>query len=199
MTPQAEDSARLQELLGEMFAERTARAETQSAVLDVVLARLRCARVSMWKFEGAGEQLTLRCFASKTAQGVFDASERRLERSQFIDYFNSLVDAGTYVSLDAPNDPALAPMRESYVIANNVVSMLDAAFVLNNRTYGMVCCEEPYRREWKAGDAVALRAIVNKIALLMWNAPDPVLLKTPSLPLRVLLQEPPLPPTDRRR
>jgi GAF domain len=198
MTPQAEDSARLQELLGEMYAERAARAETLSAVLDVVLARLGCARVSMWKFEGAGERLTLCCVASKTAQGVFDTSERRLQRAEFIDYFNSLVDAGTYVSLDAPNDPALAPMRENYVVANNVVSMLDAAFVLNNRTFGMVCCEEPYPRQWKAGDAVALRAIVNKLALLMWNAPDAVLLKTPSLPLRVLLRDPP-PPTDRRR
>ncbi len=72
MTPQAEDSARLQELLGEMYAERAARAETQSAVLDVVLARLRCARVSMWKFDRVGDELTLLCFASKNADGVFD-------------------------------------------------------------------------------------------------------------------------------
>ena len=85
------------------------------------------------------------------------------------------------------NDPALQPMRENYLVANNVVSMLDAAFVLNNRTYGMVCCEEPHQREWKASDVVSLRAIVNKIALLMWNAPDTVLLRTPSLPLRVML------------
>ena len=77
--------------------------------------------------------------------------------------------------------------------------MLDAAFVLNNRTYGMVCCEEPYRREWRTSDVVALRAIVNKIALLMWNAPDTVLLRTPSLPLRVLLDEEPRGPVDRRR
>ena len=76
------------------------------------------------------------------------------------------------------NDPVLLPMRKSYLVANNVVSMLDAAFVLNNRTYGMVCCEEPQRREWTAGDTVSLRAIVNKIALLMWNAPDTVLLST---------------------
>jgi hypothetical protein len=46
------------------------------------------------------------------------------------------------------NDPVLQPMRQSYLVANNVVSMLDAAFVLNNRTYGMVCCEEPQRRDW---------------------------------------------------
>ena len=95
------------------------------------------------------------------------------------------------------NDPALQPMRASYLVANNVVSMLDAAFVLNNRTYGMVCCEETSPApSWKASDVVSLRAIVNKIALLMWNAPDSVLLNTPSLPLRVLLARA---PTRRRR
>ncbi len=199
MTPQAEDSARLQELLGELYAERAARTDTQSAVIDVILARLRCARVSMWKFDGTGDAQTLLCFASKTAQGVFDTSDRRLQRAEFMDYFNSLVGAGTYMSVDAMNDPALQPMRESYLVANDVVSMLDAAFVLNNRTYGMVCCEEPHRRDWKPSDVVSLRAIVNKIALLMWNAPDSVLLKTPSLPLRVLLQEPAELPSERRR
>ncbi len=198
MTPQAEDSARLQELLGDLYAERTRRAETQSAVIDVILARLRCARVSIWNFDGPGDDLSLLCFASKTADGVFDTSERRLLRPEFVDYFNSLVDAGTYVSVDAMTDPVLQPMRTSYLVPNNVVSMLDAAFVLNNQTYGMVCCEESHRREWKASDIVSLRAIGNKIALLMWNAPDPVLLKTPSLPPRVLLQEP-SPPSERRR
>ena len=199
MTPQAEDSARLQELLGELYAERAPRDETQSAVLDVILARLRCARVGMWKFDQVGSELTLLCFASKTGDGEFDTSERRLRRPEFIDYFNSLVDAGTYASVDAMNDPVLQPMRENYLVANNVVSMLDAAFVLNNQTYGMVCCEEHRRRDWKSADKVALRAIVNKIALLMWNAPDAVLLKTPSLPLRVLVQREPSPPADRRR
>ena len=173
--------------------------KTPSAVIDVVLARLRCARVSMWKFDRLGDELTLLCFASKTADGVFDTSERRLYRPEYIDYFNSLVDAATYVSVDAMNDPVLQPMRQSYLVANNVVSMLDAAFVLNNRTYGMVCCEEPQRREWTAGDTVSLRAIVNKIALLMWNAPDTVLLSTPSLPLRVLLNDERSKPIDRRR
>jgi hypothetical protein len=199
MTPQAEDSARLQELLGELYAERAARPQTQSAVLDVVLLRLRCARVSMWKFDRLDGELTLLCFASKTADGVFDTSERRLHRREYFDYFNSLVDAATYASVDALNDPVLQPMRASYLVANNVVSMLDAAFVLNNRTYGMVCCEESQRRDWTAGDTVALRAIVNKIALLMWNAPDTILLSTPSLPLRLLVHEDPSAPIDRRR
>lgn len=201
MTPQAEDSARLQQLLGDLYAERAARAETHSAVIDVILARLQCARVSMWKFDGAGADITLLCFASKTAAGEFDNSERRLRRGEFIDYFNGLVGSGIHTSGDAMNDPALKSMRESYLVANNVVSMLDAAFVLNNRTYGMVCCEEHHRRKWKQSDVFALRGIVNKLALLMWNAPDPVLLAAPSLPLHVLLEEPKVPATanDRRR
>ena len=199
MTPQAEDSTRLQELLGELYAERAARADTQSAVIDVILARLHCDRVSMWKFDRVGEDLTLLCFASKTADGVFDTSERRLLRPEYIDYFNSLVEASTYTSVDAMNDPVLAPMRESYVLPNGIVSMLDAAFVLNNQAYGMVCCEQQQRREWKPGDIVSLRAIVNKLTLLMWNAPNTVLLRTPSLPLRVVLQQEPSAPADRRR
>jgi len=200
MTPQAEDSARLQHLLGEMYAERAARVETHSAVLDVILARLQCARVSMWKFDGTGDHITLLCFASKTAAGRFDNSDRRLLREEFIAYFNGLVGSGIYLSGDAMNDPALQPMREHYLLANTVVSMLDAAFILNNQTYGMVCCEEHHLREWRPSDVVALRSIVNKLALLMWNAPDPVLLAAPSLPLRVLLDpEAPAAPGDRRR
>jgi len=49
MTPQAEDSARLERLLGDLCADRAPRPETQSAVIDVVLDRPRCARVSMGK------------------------------------------------------------------------------------------------------------------------------------------------------
>jgi hypothetical protein len=201
MTPQAEDAARLQKLLGDPHADRAPLDATKSAVIDVILERIRCHRVSMWRFDGAGADLTLLCFASKTADGVFDTSDRRLRRHEFIHYFNGLVGSGTYLSVDAMTDPGLQPMRESYLVANNVASMLDAAFVLNNRTYGMVCCEEPQRREWTVGDVMALRAIVNRIALLMWNAPDSVLLKRQSLPLRVIVDGPEAPtsPTDRRQ
>ena len=200
VTPQAEDSARLQKLFGDLYAQRMPRPEMQSAVFDVILERLRCARVSMWKFEGSGDELALICFASKNSAGDFRfENEGQLQPDEFIHYFNGLVDSGIYMSADALNDPALQAMREHYLIPHNVCSMLDAAFVLNNRTYGMVCCEEPYRREWQLADVMALRAIVNKIALLMWNSPDGKLASSPSLPLRAMRSEPEEPPPDPRR
>ena len=108
-------------------------------------------------------------------------------QSEYREYFNALIERGTFVSSDAMNDPALEGMRTSYLVANNVCSLLDAAFMLNGRTYGMVCCEETAApRDWRAGDVVALRAIVTRLALLMSGAPESVLWTTPSLPARSL-------------
>jgi hypothetical protein len=200
VTPQAEDSARLQKLFGDLYAERMPRDEMRAAVFEVIRQRVRCARVSMWKFEGSSDDLELVCFATKTARGDFRFEiQGRLQRDEFIHYLNGLVDSGIYMSTDALNDPVLQAMREHYLIAHNVVALLAAAVIVNNRTYGMVCCEEPYRREWQVGDAAAVRAIINKISLLMWNAPDAKLLNSPSLPLRTILSEPEAPPPDPRR
>ena len=187
MTPQEHDASRLQEILGEFYAGRIDRNACRSAVLDLVLSRMGCSRVSMWKFEGPLHDLNLLCFISKTAGGEVDTSERRLLQSEYRDYFNALISRGVYVGSDAMNDPALHGLLTPYLLSNNVRSLLDAAFMLNGRTYGMVCCEEAVApREWRAGEVVALRAIVTRLALLMSSARESVLWTTPSLPARSL-------------
>jgi len=185
MTPQDQDARQLQEYLGEFYAGRMDRLAVRSVVMDVVLTRIGCQRVSMWKFEGDPGHLSLLCFAAKTANGELDFSEKRLVQSEYRDYFNALIERGTYVASDALAAPALQPMRASYLVPNNVLSLLDAAFMLNGRAYGMVCCEETQtRRDWRVGDVSALRAIVTRLALIMSGAPDSVLWTTPSLPLQ---------------
>jgi hypothetical protein len=187
MTPQVRDSQRLQEILSVFYAGRTTRDETRSAVLDVVLERLRCARVSMWKFSGDGDELSLLCFASKSAGNPLDTTERHLHRSEYRDYFNALIERGIYVSIDAMSDPALRPMRERYLIPNHVLSMLDAAFMLNGRAYGMMCCEETSaQRHWRPSDVAALRGVVTKLAVMMSGQADSILWTTPSVPLQAM-------------
>ena len=187
MTPQEADAARLQEILGEFYAHRIDRNTCRAAVIDVVLARIGCDRVSMWKFEGGPGRLNLLCFAAKTAGGPLDTTERRLAQAEYRIYFNALIERGTYVSSDAMNDDALAAMRAAYLVPNHVRSLLDAAFMLNGRAYGMVCCEQTASaRDWRAGDVMALRAICTRLALLMSGAPESVLWTTPSLPLQSL-------------
>jgi len=167
--------------------------------MDVVLTRIGCQRVSMWKFEGEPGHLSLLCFAAKTADGELDFSEKRLVQSEYRDYFNALIERGTYVASDALAAPALQPMRANYLVPNNVLSLLDAAFMLNGRAYGMVCCEETQtRRDWRVGDVSALRAIVTRLALIMSGAPESVLWTTPSLPLQSLTDRAPPARTEQR-
>ena len=187
MSPQEQDTGRIQELLGAFYAGRIDRNAVRSSVMDVILARMACQRVSMWKFEGGAGRLNLLCFASKAAGGEIDTRERRLLQSEYRDYFNALIERGIYIASDAMNDPALAAMREAYLVPNHVRSLLDAAFMLNGRAYGMVCCEQTDApRDWRAGEVMALRAIVTRLALLMSARPDSVLWTTPSLPARAL-------------
>jgi len=200
MTPQDRDARQLQEHLREFYAGHIDRHAVRSAVMDVVLARIGCQRVSLWKFEGAPGQLSLLCFAAKTAGGELDFGETRLAQSQYRDYFNALIERGIFVSSDALAAPALQPMRESYLVPNNVLSMLDAAFMLNGRAYGMVCCEETKtRRDWRVADVSALRAIVARLALIMSGAPESALWTTPSLPAQALAEGAPPARTDQRR
>lgn len=198
MTSQVRVSERLQEILSVFYAGRTTRDATRSAVLDVILDRMACARVSLWKFngdgDGDGDDPSLLCFASKGGGGALDTSERRLRRVEYRDYFNALIERGTYLSVDALNDAALQPMRESYLVPNKVRSMLDAAFLLNGRAYGMVCCEETNaQRHWRPSDIVALRAIVTKLAVMMSGQTDSILWTTPSVALNAM---PPTPLAD---
>lgn len=185
----------MQEILSQFYAGRIDRNAARSGVIDVVQNRLACARVSMWKFDGNEGDLNLLCFAAKTTGGELDVTERRLAQNEYRDYFNALIERGTFVSADAMNDPALQAMRESYLLAHNVTSLLDAAFMLNGRAYGMVCCEETKTtRAWSAGDVFALRAIVTRLALLMSGAPESVLWSTPSRPLQTIVVGPPSSP-----
>ena len=96
-----------------------------------------------------------------------------------------------YVSHDASTDPGLLPMRDNYLLPNHVLSLLDAAFLVNGRAYGMVCCEQTDRqRDWRQADVADLRALVAKLALLMAGAGDTALWSAPSLPM-VALPAPP--------
>lgn len=191
MTPQDQDVSRLQELLSQFYAGRIDRNAARSGVIDIVMARVGCARVSMWKFDGDAGDLKLLCFAAKAAGGELDVTERRLEQDEYRDYFNALIERGIFISADAMHDPALQAMRESYLLPNHVTALLDAAFMLNGRAYGMLCCEETgSTRAWSAGDVAALRAIVTRLALLMSAAPESILWSTPSRPLRAIVAEP---------
>jgi GAF domain-containing protein len=177
--------ARLQDITSAYYAGKTSHDEARAAVADEILAMLRCPRVTFWRFDGQAGALELLCFAVKRRGEPFDTSERRLSEAQFGPYFDALVQHGFYCSEDAQNDPNLASLRESYLRPNGIRATLDAAFLVNGRAYGMVCCEETDGpRAWLGADVASLRRAVARLATLLASARDEELGRRPSLPMR---------------
>ena len=175
---------RLQEISGAFYAGKVDRDAARSAVIDVIQGRLRCSRVSLWRFDGMPGDLRLLCFASKREDGALNTVPAELHQREYRDYFAALVQTGTFVSVDAMADPTLQPMRANYLVTNHVCSLLDAAFMVNGRAYGMVCCEQTDTvRRWRPAEIIALRAMVAKLALLMASGGDEILWSSPSLPM----------------
>ena len=178
------DLARLQEICGAYYAGKIDSREFWSRKCDVVLARLACSRVSLWRFDGEPGALSLLCFAAKVAGGEFERHETRLARSGYAAYFDALRRAGIYTSDDTLADPNLEPMRVDYLHPFGIVSMLDAAYMVNGRAYGVVCCEQTDApRHWRQDEVTALRTLVAKAAMLMAGAGDAALWDSPSMRL----------------
>ena len=179
------DLSQLQAIGAAFYAGKTDRNEARSAVIDLIIGRLKCSRVSLWRFDGKPGSMCLLCFASKRAGQELVVAESHLMEAEYAAYFDGLVNTGMYVSADAMHDPALQPMRANYLVPNNVLAMLDAAFMVNGRAFGMVCCEQTDAvRHWRPDEIADLRVFVAKLALLMASARDEALWAVPSQPMQ---------------
>lgn len=189
------DAARLRRIVGDFADGRTSCEAAREAVLDLVCERLGVDRVSLWRFDqrepaAGGASLRLVCFAAKRSGGPLEGSADVLGEDEYRDYFNELIERGTFASDDAASDPALQPMRSTYIARYRIASLLDAAFMLNGRAYGMVCCEAiGAPRRWRQADVQALRAIVTRLSVLLASVDVPELWNGPSLPLVALPAE----------
>ena len=176
----------LQQIATAFYADEMTRDAARSAVIDVVFGRPKRSRVSLWRFDGEPGLSRLLCFAAKFSGQARVTRQRALLGQKYSAYFDALVRSGRYASADAMSDANLAPMRASYLVPNRVHSMLDAAFMVNGRAFGMVCCEQTDAlRAWRTDEIADLRAIVAKLAMLMVSARDKVLWATKSRPMRV--------------
>lgn len=187
MRNHAVDSLHLQTISTQFVAGEITRDQARSAVIDRLLMRLQCSRVSLWRFDGAPAHLTMLCFAAKAVGGELVTDEERLDLPDYRHYFDALINRGAYVSNDTANDPNLQGMRAKYLERHNIMAMLDAPFLVNGRIYGMACCEQVHSlRVWRADELSEVRAILAKVTMLMASNNDSALMRSPSLPMTPL-------------
>ncbi|MED5617670.1 GAF domain-containing protein [Ideonella sp. BN130291] len=133
---------------------------------ELLQQQFGCSRVGLWQIFGERGGRVMRCLARHDeGEGASDGGEE-IREDDYRDYFAVLVSQGVYVAPDAWNDPVLAPMRDSYLVPANTRSMMDAAFTLNGRTFGVVCCEQTGRlRDWSTAEVTQLKRAAAMITL----------------------------------
>lgn len=173
MATQTSDFAPLQAIASAFSAGQISLWEAAGEVLQALMDKLQCSRVSLWGFELEGGQRLLRCVVFKLAREDLKCDATLLHEDQYRDYFAALIRTGVFVTDDMRNEPALVAMRMPYLDANHIGALLDVAVTINGRAYGIVCCEQiPGPRHWLPEDIAAARAAVARAALLIASEPS---------------------------
>lgn len=135
------------------------------------LARLlrlhyRCAQVSIWSLAGHGEAQSATCLARDHDDQAAPPPDNPQPVEGHQAYFDRLRAQGYVASTDTHADPALHGVRERYLRAGAPRALLDAAFTVNGRTFGILCCEElAGPRRWGAEEVMLLRRVASRVAL----------------------------------
>jgi len=125
-----------------------------------------CSRVGLWRLVGLDGGHVMRCLAKHEEGTGHSPGGEEIHEHEYQAYMSRLVADGAYVSSDTWNDPVLASMREVYLVPANTRSMMDAAFTLNGRTFGVVCCEQiGTQRAWTTAEITRLKRCAALITL----------------------------------
>ena len=187
MATQPGDLAPLQAIASAFSAGQISLWEAAGEVLQALMDRLQCSRVSLWGFELEGGQRALRCVVFKRAHEDLKCDATLLREDQYRDYFAALIRTGVFVTDDMRREPALAAMRTPFLDANHIGALLDVAVTINGRAYGIVCCEQiPGPRHWLAEDIAAARSAVARAALLIASEPSVDFHEIASMPIKPL-------------
>lgn len=126
--------------------------------LPAIADGLGCDRVSLWLYVGSrGAPQQLHC------RGLFVAGGSTAELPTLVEsdhpaYFAELDRHGVLRAPDAPSHPALASMRDGYLLPNDIRSLLDVPFAVNGQRVGLLCGEQTGQAiEWQPPQIAFMR------------------------------------------
>lgn len=134
--------------------------------------RFNCSMSSLWRLVGSEGSRRLVCVAAFSSEPGQLPQGAELHEHEYHDYLAALACNGIYKCPDTLTDPNLAGMRDAYLVPQQVRALLDAAYRVNGRTYGVLCVEQRHTpRAWTVFDEVDLRKAASIISLQLASSP----------------------------
>lgn len=136
---------------------------------QLIRDRLRCDRVSVWRFEGPAGLRTLHCVLTLPAASRHEESiVPDLTEAEYRGYHAALTRAGFVVSADVQADERLTGLWPRYLAPRKIRALLDVGFSVNGRTVGVLCCEQVTGpRDWLPAEVASVRRACTTISLAL--------------------------------
>ncbi|WP_101760560.1 GAF domain-containing hybrid sensor histidine kinase/response regulator [Oceanicoccus sp. KOV_DT_Chl] len=143
--------------------------DTFSRQVCIEAARvLSVERASVWLFEQEQTAIDLVCLYE--TEGARFTTEGKLFQKDFPVYFKALVEGRAIDADDVYTDPRTSEFAPTYLPANNVKSMLDAAIRVAGKIVGVICNEQTGRqRQWSPEDISYAGELADQIAQAIAN------------------------------
>ncbi|CAM4048350.1 sensor domain-containing diguanylate cyclase [Pseudoalteromonas byunsanensis] len=129
----------------------------QSFLLDLICEgkdTLVVDQVSVWLFDDISNPKKLINVANTQWDNDLNAEDYPvLLCEEYPNYFKAISTGVSINATDAHSDPRTAEFRDTYLISNNITTMLDATIFKNGIPHGVVCCEgRGPLREWQSAE-----------------------------------------------
>lgn len=131
--------------------------EIPSLCVKIISESLNVSRSSFWIFNEEEELLFCDKLLEIENQSFTDFSKnekfRILRKSDFPDYFESMLSEPYIIASDAMNNEITSCFKDSYLVPNNIYSLLDVPIFHKGKVIGVLCQEEinDYRN-WEASE-----------------------------------------------
>ena len=143
---------------------RVTEIEAATQVARTIARALACARVNFWNVAGdVGQRVMSRVTgydgrADRVLSEPLDLHETTGE------FFQALFDNGCYVCADTSQDPNLREIFRTYLQPTMGLTMIVAAFHVDENVWGMISCVHDAPRRWSAAEITALRKCASELS-----------------------------------
>jgi len=143
---------------------RMTEVDAATQVARAIQQALACARVNFWNVAGATGQRVMSRVTGYDGRANRVLAEPLDLRETTGAFFRQLYDTGCYVCADTATDPNLREIFQTYLQPTAGVTMIVAAFHLNECVWGMISCVHDAPRRWTAAEITALRKCASELS-----------------------------------
>ena len=143
---------------------RMTETDAATAVARAVQQALACARVNFWNVSGPVGQRQMHRVTGYDGRAGRVLSEPLVLHETTGEFFQRLYDNGCYICPDTASDPLLREIFRTYLQPTQGLTMIVAAFYVDERVWGMISCVHDAARPWTGAEITALRKCASELS-----------------------------------